>query len=297
MLEGRSWVQFQFVLEQPYLVNSLGVPLCTLLVLSSQVLLHTSLFCQNLWSEDDGKTIAQVSELRLQLEERQLEGKKKKKKDSLYLQATHSCHQVPERQAQNTSAVSFREKLCFYKLLPELCSLIRHSSSKDERALTEDNTKNSALWSSYCFLPPHLLVRTGAQTALCWSWHLGLAEAGGSHWGTQTLHCPRSRQDLVPLPKGRSKPALARAAHICCWTRPECCKDGSKPREPEPPLSHLWKGKRHHYRNGQVWRCCPSQVSAERLRLLWQHSFYLWITVIWKHCFSTSWNSGPNANM
>lgn len=138
---------------------------------------------------------------------------------------------------------------------------------------------------------------TGQNWALCWSWHLGLAEAGGSHCSTQTLHCPRRREDLVPLPKGRSKPALARAAHICCWISPECCKGGLKLPEPERPLSRLWKGNRHCHRNGQVWKRCPSQVPEKRLRLLWQHSFYLWITVIWNHWFSASWNSGPNANM
>lgn len=79
--------------EQPYLLNSLVAPLCTLLGPSSQVLLHTQVFYQNLSSEGDGKTTAQVSDVRLHLKGRQL----RKKKVSLYLQAMHSRHQAPER--------------------------------------------------------------------------------------------------------------------------------------------------------------------------------------------------------
>jgi len=77
-------------------------------------------------------------------------------------------------QVWNTFAVSCREELCFYKLLPELCSLIRCWSSKDERVLPGDDNKYSALWSSYCFSCPYLLVRLGLKCPCAapgiWGW-------------------------------------------------------------------------------------------------------------------------------
>lgn len=108
------------------------------------------------------------------------------------------------RDKHETLAVSFREELCFYR---QFCSLIRCSSSKDERTLTEDGNKYSALWTvpwACIFWSELELKRAGASI---WSW---LRQEGV----TEALGCPRRRETLVPLPKGSSKPGPARVTRL-----------------------------------------------------------------------------------
>lgn len=91
-----------------------------------------------------------------------------------------------------------------------------------------------------------------------------LVPASGVGWGrrgvTEALDCPRRREALVPLPKGRAMPGSAHVTHICSWMSPVCCEGGLRPLELEPSLSCQLKGNRDGHRNGQVWKFCPGQI-------------------------------------